>query len=118
MTTKQIGDFGEDAACRYLESKNMTVLKRNYHERGGEIDIIAKDGDAIVFVEVKTRISRAYGEPSEFVDYRKQEKIMKTAVSYLGTDDIDMRFDVVEVLYSKTGENLAVTEINHIEGAF
>ena len=118
MTTKQIGDFGEDAACRYLESKNMTVLKRNYHERGGEIDIIAKDGDTIVFVEVKTRISRAFGEPSEFVDYRKQEKIIKTAVSYLGTDDIDMRFDVIEVLYAKNCENLAVAEINHIEGAF
>ena len=118
MTTKQIGDFGEAAACRFLESINMPVLKRNYHERGGEIDIIAKDGDTIVFVEVKTRISRAYGEPSEFVDYRKQEKIIKTAVSYLGTDDIDMRFDVVEVLYAKKGDSLAVTEINHIKGAF
>ena len=118
MTTKQIGDFGEDAACRYLESENIKVLKRNYRERGGEIDIIAKDGNTIVFAEVKTRISQNYGTPAEFVGYKKQEKIIKTAVSYLGSEDIDMRFDVVEVMYKKDGENLFVTEINHIKGAF
>ncbi|MCR4718869.1 MAG: YraN family protein [Firmicutes bacterium] len=118
MTTKQIGDFGEDAACRYLEGKNIKVLKRNYHERSGELDIIAKDGETIVFAEVKTRISKAFGVPAEFVDCKKQEKIIKTAVSYLGSDDIDMRFDVIEVMYEKRGEELFVTEINHIKGAF
>jgi putative endonuclease len=118
MTTKQIGDFGEDAACRFLEERGIKVLKRNYHERGGEIDIIAKDGKTIVFAEVKTRISKAFGMPAEFVDYKKQEKIIKTAVSYLGSDDIDMRFDVIEVMYQKKGEELFVTEINHIKGAF
>ncbi|MBR4723303.1 MAG: YraN family protein, partial [Clostridia bacterium] len=56
MTTKQIGDFGESAACRFLEERGIKVLKRNYHERGGEIDVIAKDGKTIVFAEVKTRI--------------------------------------------------------------
>ena len=118
MTTKQIGDFGETEACRYLESKNIKVLKRNYHERGGEIDIIAKDGETIVFAEVKTRISQNYGTPAEFVDYKKQEKIIKTAISYLGSDDIDMRFDVIEVMYKKDKNALLATEINHIKGAF
>ena len=118
MTTKEIGDFGETAACRYLENQKMRILKRNYRERGGEIDIIAKDGETIVFAEVKTRASEKYGTPSEFVDYKKQEKIIKTAVSYLGTDDIDMRFDVIEVMYRKSGETLLVTGINHIKGAF
>lgn len=118
MTTKQIGDFGEDAACKYLESKNIKVLKRNYHERGGEIDIIAKDGETIVFAEVKTRISKSFGVPAEFVDFKKRGKIIKTAVSYLGSDDIDMRFDIIEVMYKKMGEELFVTEINHIKGAF
>lgn len=118
MTTKQIGDFGESAACRFLEERGIKVLKRNYHERGGEIDVIAKDGKTIVFAEVKTRISKSYGVPSEFVDYKKQEKIIKTAVSYLGNDDTDMRFDVIEVMYGKSGEELFVTEINHIKGAF
>lgn len=118
MTTKQIGDFGEDAACRFLESKGMKIIKRNFRERGGEIDIIANDSGTVVFAEVKTRISRAYGEPSEFVDCKKQKKIIKTAIRYLGTDDLDMRFDVVEVMYAKRGEEPFVTEINHIEGAF
>ena len=118
MTTKEIGDFGENAACKYLESNGIAVLKRNYHERGGEIDIIAKDGETIVFAEVKTRVTKAFGTPSEFVDYRKQEKIIKTAVSYLGSDDIDMRFDVIEVMYEKRGAVLLATEINHIKGAF
>jgi len=118
MTTKEIGDFGETAACEFLKSKNIRVLKRNYRERGGEIDIIAKDGETVVFAEVKTRATAAFGAPAEFVDYKKQEKIIKTAVSFLGTDDIDMRFDVIEVIYEKRAEKLAVTEINHIKGAF
>ena len=118
MTTKQIGDFGENEACKFLEKNGITVLKRNYHERGGEIDIIAKDGETVVFAEVKTRISKEYGAPAEFVDYRKQEKIIRTAVSFLGADDINMRFDVIEVMYKPQGEKLLVTEINHIKGAF
>lgn len=118
MTTKEIGDFGETEACRYLESRKITVLKRNYRDRGGEIDIIARDGETIVFVEVKTRSSKAFGMPSEYVDRKKQEKIIRTAIWYLGTDSIDMRFDVIEVMYRNCGESLAVTEINHIKGAF
>lgn len=118
MTTKQIGDFGENEACKYLEKNGIKVLKRNYHERGGEIDIIGKDNDTIVFAEVKTRISKEYGTPAEFVNYKKREKIIKTAVSYLGTDDANMRFDVVEVMYNLNGGEPFVTEINHIKDAF
>lgn len=118
MTTKQIGDFGENEACKYLESQGIKVLKRNYHERGGEIDIIAKDGETIVFAEVKTRASKEFGTPAEFVNYKKQEKILRTAIGYLGTDDANMRFDVIEVMYKPKGETLLVTEINHIKEAF
>lgn len=118
MTTKQIGDFGENEACKYLERNGIKVLKRNYHERGGEIDIIAKDNETIVFAEVKTRISKEYGTPAEFVNYKKREKIIKTAVSYLGTDDANMRFDVIEVMYKIKDGELFVTEINHIKDAF
>lgn len=118
MNTKKIGDFGEEEACRFLESRGITVLKRNYRERGGEIDIIAKDGQAIVFAEVKTRISKEYGTPAEFVDHKKQEKIIKTALSYLGTDDVNMRFDVIEVMYNIKNGVFSVTEINYIKDAF
>lgn len=118
MTNKEIGILGEDKACEYIEKNGMHVIKRNYHARVGEIDIIAKDGETIVFAEVKTRSSKNFGTPSEFVDFRKQEKIKKTAVYYLGCDDIDMRFDVIEVMYRIAGDSVCVTEINHIKDAF
>lgn len=118
MTTKEIGDFGEEMACSFLENQGIKVLKRNFHARCGEIDIIAKDDDTIVFAEVKTRLSKNYGTPSEFVDYKKQEKIIQTALYYLGNDDTDMRFDVIEVMYKFSGDAMVVTEINHIKSAF
>lgn len=118
MNTKEIGNYGEDRACEFLENNGITVLKRNFHARCGEIDIIAKDGNTIIFVEVKTRQSKMYGNPSEFVDYRKQEKIIQTALYYLGNDDTDMRFDVIEVMYKLSGNVMTVTEIEHIKSAF
>lgn len=118
MNTKEIGNFGEDAACGFLEKNGIKVIKRNFYCRGGEIDIIAKDGETIVFAEVKTRKSVSYGTPGEFVDFRKQEKIAETALYYLGNDDSDMRFDVIEVLYRMCGDSPVVTEINHIKSAF
>ena len=118
MTAKEIGDFGEAEACRHLEKKGITIIKQNYHCRAGEIDIIAKDGDTIIFCEVKTRIRSDYGNPGEFVDFRKQEKIIKTALYYTMNDDMDMRFDVIEVLYCMKGDCPVVTEITHIENAF
>lgn len=118
MTTKEIGNFGEEKASEYLEKQGISVLKRNYYSRVGEIDIIAKDGSTIVFVEVKTRLSKVYGTPAEFVDFRKQEKIIQTALYYLGNDDIDMRFDVIEVMYKNVQDKMVVTEINHIKSAF
>ncbi|MBO5059422.1 MAG: YraN family protein [Clostridia bacterium] len=118
MTAKEAGVFGETKACEFLEKNGVAVLKRNFHCRMGEIDIIAKDGGTIVFVEVKTRASKAYGTPAEFVDFKKQEKITKTALYYLGRDDADMRFDVIEVMYRVCGDVFCVTEINHIKSAF
>ena len=118
MTAKEIGNFGEDTACRYLESKGIQIIKRNFHCRAGEIDIIAKDGECTVFCEVKTRVSASHGTPGEFVDFRKQEKLMKTALYYTMSDDIEMRFDVIEVFYDIKGDCPVATRINHIENAF
>ena len=118
MTAKEIGNFGETVAAEYLEKKNISIIKRNFHCRAGEIDIIAKDGDCLVFCEVKTRVSIDYGAPSEFVDFRKQEKLLKTALYYTMRDDIEMRFDVIEVFYTKKGDVAVVTKVNHIENAF
>lgn len=118
MTTKEIGDFGERAACRYLKKHGLKILCRNYRMRGGELDIVAQEGDVIVFVEVKTRKNRDFGNPCEFVSAAKQEKLIKTAYQFLGCDDAYMRFDIVEVLYTARFGIPSVTEINHIQNAF
>ncbi|MBS7298062.1 MAG: YraN family protein [Eubacteriales bacterium] len=115
---KEIGNFGEQAAADYLENKGLKIIKRNFYCRVGELDIIATDGEYTVFVEVKTRKSAMYGRASEFVDYRKQQKIIKTALYYIGSTDTPFRFDVVEVYYHEKGDGRVVDSINHIENAF
>lgn len=106
------GKLGEDLVCVFLEKKGYNILERNFHSRWGEIDIIAKDGDAVVFVEVKTRKSSAFGAPAEYVTLAKKKKIIKTAFIYLNGEECEMRFDVAEVFYGT--EN----RINYIENAF
>ncbi len=118
MDKREIGIAGENSACAYLSKKGYLIERRNFRLTCGEIDIIAMDKDGCrVFVEVKTRKSRAFGNASEFVDYRKQDKIRKTAMAYTGGDGF-MRFDVVEVYYTTDGDRMIITEINHIEDAF
>jgi len=114
METQLIGNFGEDAAVEYLKNKGYLILQRNFRCKSGEIDIIAVKDGCTVFVEVKTRKNSKYGYASEFVDYRKQEKIRKAAMYFIKSYDADMRFDVIEVYHS----GASVNEINHIEDAF
>lgn len=106
------GTIGEIDAEKYLKDKGFEIVKTNYRNRLGEIDIIAKDKNVLVFVEVKSRATLLYGRPCEAVDERKQHKIRKTAELYLLTTKnyyTDVRFDVIEIL----GD-----EINHIINAF
>lgn len=116
MDTLKVGNIGENAVCEYLLKKGYTITDRNYHSRYGEIDIIAGVDEYIVFVEVKTRANRRFANPCEFVDKRKQTKIMKTAICYMQKNELDkaVRFDVAEVIYSRN----EVREINYIENAF
>ncbi len=118
LTTKEIGDFGEDAAEKYLKDNDYEVLKRNFRLKFGEIDIIAKQNDCIVFVEVKTRKSSDFGQPSEYVNLRKQIRIKKAAAVYIDIENNDIRFDVIEVFYSERGGKTVLNSINHIENAF
>ena len=107
------GKMGEALACKYLEAKGYEILEVNFHSRFGEVDIIAKKEKCIMFVEVKTRKSVSYGNPSEFVTPKKMEKIIKTAMIYLDGNECEMRFDVAEVFLKKDGAT-----INYIENAF
>ena len=110
------GKTGENAAEKYLKKNGYTILERNYRKTYGEIDIIAKHGENIAFVEVKTRKSDLYGTPAEFVTKSKQKKIIKTAYSYIQKYDLDAEFtfDIIEVYI----DGLRVKDINHIIGAF
>jgi putative endonuclease len=115
-TAKEIGTAGENSAAEYLENLGYEILEKNYKSRMGEIDIIALSPEEVcVFVEVKTRKNTDFGMACEAVDKRKQEKLVKTAMTYRYGSD--MRFDVIEVYYSgKTG--FEVNNINHIKNAF
>jgi putative endonuclease len=110
------GKAGEDLAARFLERKGLKILERNYRFERGEIDLIAEDGDELIFIEVKARRSAAFGAPEDAVTEKKQEQIRGVAEGYLYEHDIEnrpCRFDVVAIEF-KNG----VSEIRHIENAF
>jgi putative endonuclease len=99
---RQIGSEFEKAAAAYLESKGYVILERNYGDSKGEIDIIAKDGRQLVFIEVKYRRNLEKGDPAEAVHVLKQKKIRDAARRYLYRhhlgEDISCRFDVVAIM--------------------
>ena len=112
---KNLGAKGEDAASTFLMKKGMQILERNYRWGRGEIDIVAREGTTLVFVEVKTATTDEYGPPEGWVDSRKQRQIAKIAAAYLQEHrlaDIDCRFDVIAVDETKK------QRIHHIRNAF
>ncbi len=102
MDNKQKGNAGEQKACEYLKAQGYQILEQNFHCKVGEIDIIAKDHEYLVFVEVKYRKTASHGSPLEAVNFTKQKKISQTAGYYLMTkhkqENVSVRFDVVSVL--------------------
>jgi putative endonuclease len=95
-----LGKAGEDLACRELQRRGYAVLARRYRTRFGEIDIVCKDRQTIVFVEVRARRSRKYGEAIETISLRKRRKIGAMALDYLAWAnrvDHPCRFDVVAI---------------------
>ncbi len=111
-----IGDKGEQSAAIYLGNLGYKIIATKYRTKTGEIDIIARDQEYVVFVEVKTRRSTSHGLPAEAVHQRKQQKIINTALCYLnyhGLNNIACRFDVIEI-YLLEG----TIRYNHIINAF
>ena len=96
------GVRGEKLACQFLRNHGYKILYRNFRDRtGGEIDVVCRDGDTLVFVEVKTRGGEDFGRPVEAVDRQKQLRVSKGGLAWLrllDNPDIVFRFDVVEVL--------------------
>ncbi|MDO5689165.1 MAG: YraN family protein [Tissierellia bacterium] len=100
------GTKGEEMVHRLLLKRGYRILERNYRSKLGEIDIIAMDKEVLVFVEVKSRSNNLYGEPGDFVDKRKQQRIMMTAELFMkqhNLTDLQPRFDVAEVYWERGG---------------
>ena len=118
MTNQSLGKLGEDSSCKYLHNKGYQILERNFRNKLGEIDLIAKDGKTICFIEVKTRKSLHYGAPFESVHSTKQYKLVKLALSYLkykfNSIEIASRFDVISINFDSNGKPI----IEHIQNAF
>ena len=95
-----LGKIGEDLACRELERRGYAIVARRYRRRGGELDIVARDGPTVVFVEVKTRDGRWFGGAAEAVTGLKRRRIVQLALEYLTRHQLSecpCRFDVVSI---------------------
>jgi putative endonuclease len=113
-----VGRRGEELAARHLQGLGLTILDRNVRLPGGEIDLVAREGDELVFVEVKTRIGDEATAPEEMVDLAKLQRLERLAESYVErVDDVDVpwRIDVVAVVLARTGR---VVRIDHLTGAY
>jgi len=113
---QKFGKRGEALAEEYLKSKGFLILKRNYRYGHKEIDLIGKEGDTIVFIEVKAGRSKSFGTPQEWVTTRKQKNIVEVAYHFIQEENLtacDFRFDVLAINCRKGRE-----EVEHIKGAF
>lgn len=110
-----IGKDGEEIASNYLLQNGYQILKRNFYTKQGEIDIIAKEKDEYVFIEVKTRKNKEYGEPIDAIDKNKIKHLKKAISYYLYINKLEdkfIRIDIIEIKYIKNK-----IYINHIKQA-
>ena len=112
----ELGKWGEQIAAQYLEEKGYSILARDWKDGHRDLDLVAMDGDTLVFVEVKTRSKNFFNNPAEAVDWRKVRSLSMIANKFvkLYQIDADIRFDIVAVV----GDGGSHFEVNHITDAF
>lgn len=113
---KKIGELGENEACKYLELNNYNIICKNFISKNGEIDIVAKNKDEYVFIEVKTRISKKFGSPAEAVNENKIKHILSASKYFIYKNSLENKnicFDIIEVYINKNNKL-----INHIKNVF
>jgi putative endonuclease len=113
----KLGKLGEEVAEKYLQKKNFRIVEKGYRLQRGEIDLVAYDGNTLVFIEVKSRGPEALGFPEESVHSRKQKQLRKIAEGYLvmnNIDDVECRFDVISLLFDEMGDY----SLTHYRDAF
>ncbi|GAB3559721.1 YraN family protein [Spirosoma fluminis] len=111
----ETGRQGEDHAVRYLQDNGYEIVARNYRHQHAEIDLIARKGKLLVFVEVKTRTNLSFGNPEEFVSYTKAKLVMRAAEHYVFANNwlFDLRFDIIAITMRHNE-----FRVKHIEDAF
>jgi putative endonuclease len=113
----QVGQLGEKAAKRHLKKEGLKFLTANFRTDRGEIDLVMRDGDCLVFVEVKTRSSEEWARPAAAVDRERRQRLTRAGLDYLRklkNPKVKVRFDIVEVLL----EDGAVREVRHLPNSF
>ena len=113
---QSFGKRGEDLACEELQRRGYTIVDRRFRTRCGELDIVAREGEVLVFVEVKARSSCSFGSPFESVTPQKRQRLSQMAASYLflkRLSGVACRFDVVSILENQNGPTVEL-----LRGAF
>jgi putative endonuclease len=113
---QSLGKRGEDLACEELQKRGYAVIDRRFRTRSGELDIIARDGGILVFVEVRARSACSFGTPFESVTWKKRQRIGRMAAAYLWAkrmSDVACRFDVVSIVEHRGGHTIEL-----LRGAF
>jgi len=109
-TRKALGFKGEELAVQYLKKKGYKVIERNYRCQWGEIDLVARDKETLIFVEIKSRSSSEFGLPQDAVDRFKQKKLIQVAKAYMAEhrlqETVPARFDVVAVQLTPSGPDI------------
>lgn len=117
MDNSNIGRYGEDLACQFLKRQGYKILQRNYRIRGGEIDIVAREGDCLVFVEVKTRSSHDFGPPAESMTAWKIKALLKTAMFYvlkINWGNREYRLDFVSIDFADNEDSPKIELIKNV----
>ncbi len=116
----EIGQIGEEMTARYLRKQGLIIVRRNYHSRYGEIDIVAEGREYILFIEVKTRAENSPISPVGAVTRAKQRKIVLTAFDFLKKRRVhtNYRFDIAEVVYKIDENGEFKASLNYIKNAF
>jgi putative endonuclease len=118
LTRAEIGQLGERHAARFLRAQGLRILEANFRTKTGELDLIARDRDILVFIEVRTRTSETTMTPLESVNAEKQTRVARMGRQYRRLrriPDCPIRYDVVEVIATPFGR---VTAVRHVAGAF
>ena len=112
---QNFGKLGEDKAASFLTEKGYEIVERNYRYKKSEVDIICKKENLLVFVEVKTRSNKNFGEPETFVSHSQQKAILRAAEEYMLQTNwpSDIRFDIIAIVINKDFE-----ELTHLKDAF